>query len=536
MKLALYSVSIEKVTDVNIAFKDADVNVLKAQKDNERFILVKADSKSKQVIDSLASDVTFIDFLSFDVLAGKFSVLSLEHKEIGKSDNETIIQPIVPIIEKVDEVENLISEDVDSITDMVRQSIETEIEEVLADVKCLLDDGIIQDFSKKQKSEIEPKLEEIRPLIQSFIADKDNQVNKIVLAVIDEKRDDIADLKDYDKVQASKDISDFLSEDKDYKKISSLMKEIQKIEEENEVLKDNPELALEKENFESMNLEFFNAVLGENEEVEDEMAKQKLQKPVFNEEGLEQINVTSIKEMAIEEERTQAEADETSEIQKIEEPQLTPKQEEIDPEKEELKRRLAELEAREKSGASEPVQDGDLGAIRKKRKNKKVLLIGLVTAGVLIGGTVGGILLTRSQQAKLSNNNTDKVEVASSNEDEETSSSSSMKSSQKSSKESVESGSIVKEDTIKSSTETKTSYKLTEEEYEDYKKRLDNVGSGIYINSDGTLGGELKFSNGESKRIAEFNRDGDLIMTDGTKYSIDTVRGFLKRVENGGGN
>lgn len=164
---------------------------------------------------------------------------------------------------------------------------------------------------------------------------------------------------------------------------------------------------------------------------------------------------------------------------------------------------------------------GLVGKFNKLEKKEKIFfgVIGAVGVIILILGI--STVLSISKALNAPKDNSIKSEKVESKSSKTKSDSSSSKSKSKTSKSSDD-------------TDSNKKYKLSKSQYEDYVNRLSAL-SGIYINSDGGLGGELKFSDGSTRRIKKFTRDGELIVVDEDKkettFDKKWVDGLLARLE-----
>ena len=164
---------------------------------------------------------------------------------------------------------------------------------------------------------------------------------------------------------------------------------------------------------------------------------------------------------------------------------------------------------------------GLVGKFNKLEKKEKIFfgMTGAVGVIILILGI--STVLSISKALNAPKDNSIKSEKVESKSSKTKSDSSSSKSKSKTSKSSDD-------------TDSNKKYKLSKSQYEDYVNRLSAL-SGIYINSDGGLGGELKFSDGSTRRIKKFTRDGELIVVDEDKkettFDKKWVDGLLARLE-----
>ena len=164
---------------------------------------------------------------------------------------------------------------------------------------------------------------------------------------------------------------------------------------------------------------------------------------------------------------------------------------------------------------------GLVGKFNKLEKKEKIFfgVTGAVGVIILILGI--STVLSISKALNAPKDNSIKSEKVESKSSKTKSDSSSSKSKSKTSKSSVD-------------TDSNKKYKLSKSQYEDYVSRLSAL-SGIYINSDGGLGGELKFSDGSTRRIKKFTRNGELIVIDEDKkettFDKKWVDGLLARLE-----
>lgn len=164
---------------------------------------------------------------------------------------------------------------------------------------------------------------------------------------------------------------------------------------------------------------------------------------------------------------------------------------------------------------------GLVGKFNKLEKKEKIFfgVTGAVGVIILIWGI--STVLSISKALNAPKDNSIKSEKVESKSSKTKSDSSSSKSKSKTSKSSDD-------------TDSNKKYKLSKSQYEDYVSRLSAL-SGIYINSDGGLGGELKFSDGSTRRIKKFTRDGELIVVDEDKkettFDKKWVDGLLARLE-----
>ena len=164
---------------------------------------------------------------------------------------------------------------------------------------------------------------------------------------------------------------------------------------------------------------------------------------------------------------------------------------------------------------------GLVGKFNKLEKKEKIFfgMTGAVGVIILILGI--STVLSISKALNAPKDNSIKSEKVESKSSKTKSDSSSSKSKSKTSKSSDD-------------TDSGKKYKLSKSQYEDYVSRLSAL-SGIYINSDGGLGGELKFSDGSTRRIKKFTRDGELIVIDENKkettFDKKWVDGLLARLE-----
>lgn len=164
---------------------------------------------------------------------------------------------------------------------------------------------------------------------------------------------------------------------------------------------------------------------------------------------------------------------------------------------------------------------GLVGKFNKLEKKEKIFfgVTGAVGVIILIFGI--STVLSISKALNAPKDNSIKSEKIESKSSKTKSDSSSSKSKSKTSKSSDD-------------TDSNKKYKLSKSQYEDYVSRLSAL-SGIYINSDGGLGGELKFSDGSTRRIKKFTRNGELIVIDEDKkettFDKKWVDGLLARLE-----
>ena len=164
---------------------------------------------------------------------------------------------------------------------------------------------------------------------------------------------------------------------------------------------------------------------------------------------------------------------------------------------------------------------GLVGKFNKLEKKEKIFfgVTGAVGVIILILGI--STVLSISKALNAPKDNSIKSEKVESKSSKTKSDSSSSKSKSKTSKSSDD-------------TDSNKKYKLSKSQYEDYVSRLSAL-SGIYINSDGGLGGELKFSDGSTRRIKKFTRNGELIVIDEDKkettFDKKWVDGLLARLE-----
>ena len=146
---------------------------------------------------------------------------------------------------------------------------------------------------------------------------------------------------------------------------------------------------------------------------------------------------------------------------------------------------------------------GLVGKFNKLEKKEKIFfgVTGAVGVIILIFGISTVLSISKALNAPKDNSiKSEKIESKSSKTKKDSSSSKSKSKDSKSSDD----------------TDSNKKYKLSKSQYEDYVNRLSAL-SGIYINSDGGLGGELKFSDGSTRRIKKFTRDGELIVVDEDK-------------------
>ena len=164
---------------------------------------------------------------------------------------------------------------------------------------------------------------------------------------------------------------------------------------------------------------------------------------------------------------------------------------------------------------------GIVGKFNKLEKKEKIFfgVTGAVGVIILILGI--STVLSISKALNAPKDNSIKSEKVESKSSKTKSDSSSSKSKSKTSKSSDD-------------TDSNKKYKLSKSQYEDYVSRLSAL-SGIYINSDGGVGGELKFSDGSTRRIKKFTRNGELIVIDEDKkettFDKKWVDGLLARLE-----
>lgn len=194
-------------------------------------------------------------------------------------------------------------------------------------------------------------------------------------------------------------------------------------------------------------------------------------------------------------------------------------------EKEEVVASKTEEPSEEEKTPKKPNQQaskkGLVGKFNKLEKKEKIFfgLTGAVGVIILILGI--STVLSISKALNAPKDNSIKSEKVESKSSKTKSDSSSSKSKSKTSKSSDD-------------TDSNKKYKLSKSQYEDYVSRLSAL-SGIYINSDGGLGGELKFSDGSTRRIKKFTRDGELIVVDEDKkettFDKKWVDGLLARLE-----
>lgn len=164
---------------------------------------------------------------------------------------------------------------------------------------------------------------------------------------------------------------------------------------------------------------------------------------------------------------------------------------------------------------------GLVGKFNKLEKKEKIFfgVTGAVGVIILIFGISTVLSISKALNAPKDNSiKSEKIESKSSKTKKDSSSSKSKSKDSKSSDD----------------TDSNKKYKLSKSQYEDYVNRLSAL-SGIYINSDGGLGGELKFSDGSTRRIKKFTRDGELIVVDEDKkettFDKKWVDGLLARLE-----
>lgn len=164
---------------------------------------------------------------------------------------------------------------------------------------------------------------------------------------------------------------------------------------------------------------------------------------------------------------------------------------------------------------------GLVGKFNKLEKKEKIFFGATGAVGVIILIFGLSTVLSISKALNAPKDNSIKSEKVESKSSKTKSDSSSSKSKSKTSKSSDD-------------TDSNKKYKLSKSQYEDYVNRLSAL-SGIYINSDGGLGGELKFSDGSTRRIKKFTRDGELIVVDEDKkettFDKKWVDGLLARLE-----
>lgn len=181
----------------------------------------------------------------------------------------------------------------------------------------------------------------------------------------------------------------------------------------------------------------------------------------------------------------------------------------------------SEKEKTPKKPNKQASKKGLVGKFNKLEKKEKIFfgVTGAVGVIILIFGI--STVLSISKALNAPKDNSIKSEKVESKSSKTKSDSSSSKSKSKTSKSSDD-------------TDSNKKYKLSKSQYEDYVNRLSAL-SGIYINSDGGLGGELKFSDGSTRRIKKFTRDGELIVVDEDKkettFDKKWVDGLLARLE-----
>lgn len=181
----------------------------------------------------------------------------------------------------------------------------------------------------------------------------------------------------------------------------------------------------------------------------------------------------------------------------------------------------SEKEKTPKKPNKQASKKGLVGKFNKLEKKEKIFfgVTGAVGVIILIFGI--STVLSISKALNAPKDNSIKSEKVESKSSKTKSDSSSSKSKSKTSKSSDD-------------TDSNKKYKLSKSQYEDYVSRLSAL-SGIYINSDGGLGGELKFSDGSTRRIKKFTRNGELIVIDEDKkettFDKKWVDGLLARLE-----
>lgn len=181
----------------------------------------------------------------------------------------------------------------------------------------------------------------------------------------------------------------------------------------------------------------------------------------------------------------------------------------------------SEEEKTPKKPKKQASKKGLVGKFNKLEQKEKIFfgVTGAVGVIILIFGI--STVLSISKALNAPKDNSIKSEKVESKSSKTKSDSSSSKSKSKTSKSSDD-------------TDSNKKYKLSKSQYEDYVSRLSAL-SGIYINSDGGLGGELKFSDGSTRRIKKFTRDGELIVVDEDKkettFDKKWVDGLLARLE-----
>lgn len=573
MNLVFYQVDVVNLTDVARVLKENGAPFLTAKDpDGKNYIAVEASETAKNIIGTISPPLVEIEAVDFNLKTGEVSRTPSEETvevEVVETDVEPAVAP-QPIVDVKEQLPLILAETEPDET--VPNSKRTELlyvagkafDDKLATFNNLTTEEMVGLLPEDRQLELQREVFKYFKLLSNMHLRRGDLLESLVDDL--EKRDDLGN---YGLTQATADVEELLANNyADYQGLSELSDKFEGwvveavdagmpyVDDEEEVASDDNDG--KTDDIDAQFAAFYGKIVPDQgnspepvgQEVEtDEPDKNKeetmARETYTDENGVTMSRIVTEKKKSkkakeeLPEEPPVTEEKPLEDEDNVEEVQVEETEEDED-EIRQLEKQLEQLKKQKKAEKAKAKTKKTKAKKSKKGKSKrKALVIGLVSSVVLLTAVSGAVVLnavSRANEAETAQSvpadqSTDQASSSSSSRTEQSTSAPSSSSqdkvtasssSQKATSETKPTAEIVEED-----------YLLTEEEHKDYLKRLDAIGSGIYLNDDGTLGGELKFSNGETKRIAEFNRNGELVMEDGTKYELATVQGFLKRVENG---
>lgn len=541
MKIKVYKVDVVNLTGTLMTLKEAGVSSLMAQdKGNDRYILLEDTEETKFVVNSI-KELSYAETVSFDLLTGEVATIELA-TDVAADNIQTIEEEVVEVTEETtEEVSTAEATQHDPNLENLLYEVEKAFSEQLDLLEDLFDSERLELLPEAERFPVQNELFRFFKTFSAIQLGREELIRSVTLDVVDRGA-----VEGYNARQAVLDVKEALSDNfADYPAIVELNDKVMNLISQtidDQLAYDDEDEALPQSDVGSLGVSledqlaaFYKTIVKADD---DEQAQETEDEEVKRESYVDE-NGVSMTRPATKKEGKPSEEFEGSDVTTEEVGEPTVDDEGLS-EVELLRRRLAELEGT--GGQDDEKADKKPNKKVKSKKPKKKLPPVVYGAGlglILLAAAGGFIWLT-------SGNNTDdtaapqtpssslvETSVSTSSSIEVASSSSTTAASTKTETGSTasNSSSVVQEEETEAE-----DYLLTKEEHMDYMKRLDNIGTGIYINNDGTLGGELRFSDNTTKRIAEFNRNGELVMEDGTRYELAKVQGLLKRVESGGGN
>lgn len=435
----------------------------------------------------------------YDAEEGRLDELQKKIDELGKASIPTEKQAEIKQLKK--SIRNQIISIVDQEVDYDFASlaaISQKKKEFLSSLKEVLDEGDLQEEGPTQPNSL---LLDVMSSPSESETNNESSSETENLQEFDETPEVLSEVQtndtqpenptpEKDEVDSSTNAADFIEEDR--------LPEIPKEEAEEEVDLGDLDASLNNEDAEQFGVSGFRALEGES------VIKEEKSDIENGEEEMKQEEHTEEQEQGLDgwfdTKNTPTEKEEVV-ASKTEEP--------------------SEEEKTPKKPNKQASKKGLVGKFNKLEKKEKIFfgVTGAVGVIILILGI--STVLSISKALNAPKDNSIKSEKVESKSSKTKSDSSSSKSKSKTSKSSDD-------------TDSNKKYKLSKSQYEDYVSRLSAL-SGIYINSDGGLGGELKFSDGSTRRIKKFTRDGELIVVDEDKkettFDKKWVDGLLARLE-----